>query len=171
MFFAYWMGSPLPSPFRAQNSLLNCSGGPSERKQECLLPLLEISKSSRRRFWIQVNSKMDSIYFSLLFACRWHLIYVNKVTFNENDVNMVTFNENYVNKGTFVAVSSMSFLIPPTSHPARCGLLLITLLVSICKLAKKMFCIVFLIWNGFMSRPWWICSTRPYLKPPPTPPV
>ena len=31
----------------------------------------------------------------------------------------------------FVLVSSMSFLIPPTSHPARCGVLLTTLLVLV----------------------------------------
>ena len=33
--------------------------------------------------------------------------------------------------GLFVGVSSMSFLIPPTSYPARCGLLITTLLVCI----------------------------------------
>ena len=32
-------------------------------------------------------------------------------------------------QGLFVAVSSVSFLIPPTAYPARCGLLTITLLV------------------------------------------
>ena len=36
-----------------------------------------------------------------------------------------------IEKGTFVAVSSVSFLIPPTSYPARCGLLLTTLLVGV----------------------------------------
>jgi len=31
----------------------------------------------------------------------------------------------------FVLISSMSFLIPPTAYPARCGLLLTTLLVLV----------------------------------------
>ena len=38
---------------------------------------------------------------------------------------------NFIEKGTFVAVSSVSFLIPPTAYPARCGLLLTTLLVGV----------------------------------------
>ena len=33
--------------------------------------------------------------------------------------------------GLFVGVSSVSFLIPPTAYPARCGLLTTTLLVSL----------------------------------------
>ena len=33
--------------------------------------------------------------------------------------------------GMFVAISSMSFLIPPTAYPARLGMLLTTLLVRI----------------------------------------
>ena len=33
--------------------------------------------------------------------------------------------------GMFVAISSMSFLIPPTAYPARLGMLLTTLLVKI----------------------------------------
>lgn len=36
-----------------------------------------------------------------------------------------------IEKGTFVAVSSVSFLIPPSAYPARCGLLLTTLLVGV----------------------------------------
>merc|ERR1712037_1087441 len=33
--------------------------------------------------------------------------------------------------GMFVLISSMSFLIPPTAYPARCGLLITTLLVLV----------------------------------------
>ena len=33
--------------------------------------------------------------------------------------------------GMFVLISSMSFLIPPTAYPARCGTLVTTLLVNI----------------------------------------
>ena len=32
--------------------------------------------------------------------------------------------------GLFVGISSMSFLLPPTAYPARCGLLVTTLLVG-----------------------------------------
>ena len=35
-----------------------------------------------------------------------------------------------ISQGLFVCVSSMSFLIPPNSYPARCGLLITTLLVD-----------------------------------------
>ena len=39
--------------------------------------------------------------------------------------------------GMFVLISSMSFLIPPAAYPARCGLLITTLLVQIHLLSCK----------------------------------
>ena len=52
----------------------------------------------------------------------------------------------------FVAVSSMSFLLPPTAYPARCGLLVTTLLVGHPSFYHLQFC---------CSRFWWTCSTQP----------
>ena len=54
----------------------------------------------------------------------------------------------------FVAVSEISFLIPPSAHPARCGLLLTTLLVIVLRDNIKP--------DNFSfrsSRCWWTCST------------
>ena len=63
-------------------------------------------------------SKMVVIYLSLLSTLRQVVWYRKQLHID-------------IEKGTFVAVSSVSFLIPPTAYPARCGLLLTTLLVGV----------------------------------------
>ena len=70
--------------------------------------------------WVQLD--FAKIFFQiclpLLFTNRWRdrvtSLVKNKFSFS----------------GMFVLISSMSFLIPPTAYPARCGLLLTTLLVD-----------------------------------------
>ena len=56
-------------------------------------------------------------------------------------------------QGLFVAVSSVSFLIPPTAYPARCGLLTITLLVILTQ-SQWLFILTPKIWDSdtFCSR-------------------
>ena len=39
--------------------------------------------------------------------------------------------------GLFVGISSMSFLLPPTAYPARCGLLVTTLLVGLLMIMER----------------------------------
>ena len=71
--------------------------------------------------WVQLDfAKIFlQIYLPLLSTNRWR----DRVT------SLVKNKFSY--SGMFVLISSMSFLIPPTAYPARCGLLLTTLLVDI----------------------------------------
>lgn len=56
--------------------------------------------------------------------------------------------------GLFVVVSSVSFLIPPTAYPARCGLLTLTLLVISFKICSSLIVCIKVLVNLFISALW-----------------
>ena len=74
-------------------------------------------------------------------------------------------------EGLFVFVSEISFLIPPSAYPARCGLLLTTLLVKFYHLRTSQYLKNIIDHSWYMTVPtkrfWWTCSTRLFLRPPP----
>ena len=104
-------------PRLQSNDALKFSGFPPQRR--CIFP----SGFGLEHFccWVQLDfAKIFlQICLPLLSTNRWR-----------DRVTSLVKNKFSV-PGMFVLISSMSFLIPPTAYPARCGLLLTTLLVDI----------------------------------------
>ena len=116
-------------------------GEPAKGKHNVVFYFFDKSRCSFSGLWDQACSKMVKIHLPLLSTCRQDHETQSSINLTNQKIiwNMIQYLvQNFV-KGTFVVVSSVSFLIPPSAHPARCGLLLTTLLVNVLLIKNTIF--------------------------------